>query len=91
MKNIPKFESESEEQDFWAKNDSTEFLDWSKAIKVHFAELKPTAKSISLRLPESMIVHLKQEANKMDIPYQSLMKLLINEGLERRKKLKMST
>jgi predicted DNA binding CopG/RHH family protein len=84
MKNIPEFKNETEESEFWLENDSTEYIDWQNAKSVSFNNLKPSAKSISIRLPEMLLSRLKQEANKLDIPYQSLMKLIINEGLERR-------
>ncbi len=87
MKKIPKFKNEAEENEFWANNDSSEFIDWSKANKVSFHQLKPTAKSISLRLPETMLYNIKQEAHKLDIPYQSLLKIFISEGLESRRKI----
>jgi len=89
MKKIPKFDNEAQENEFWAENDSTNFIDWSKAKNIKFPELKPTAKSISIRLPESLLLNLKQEANKMDIPYQSLMKILITEGLDKRRGIRV--
>lgn len=90
MKKIPKFENELEESQFWDENDSAEFVDWSKSENVSFSNLKPTTKSISLRLPEYMIARLKQEANKLDVPYQSFVKVLINEALERRQTTNIS-
>ena len=90
MKNIPKFENEIEESQFWDKNDSTEYVDWSKSENISFPNLRPTTKSISLRLPEYMIARLKQEANKLDVPYQSFVKILINEALERRQSVNVS-
>jgi predicted DNA binding CopG/RHH family protein len=81
LKKVPKFRSEKEESEFWATHDSTEYLDYSRAKKVLFPNLKPSTRSISIRLPESLIEHLKVLANKRDIPYQSLFKmLLIEEG-----------
>jgi predicted DNA binding CopG/RHH family protein len=84
MKNIPKFKTEEEESIFWSKTDSTEVLDWSKAQLAVMPNLKPSLKSISIRIPETLLARLKQEANKLDIPYQSYMKMLLNDGLERR-------
>ena len=81
MKKIPKFKTELEERAFWEKNDSSDYLDWSKAEQAVFPNLKPTTKSISLRLPESMLAQIKVEANKRDVPYQSLMKMWISEHL----------
>lgn len=83
MKKIPKFKDENEESDFWLNNDSTEYVDWLKSEKVTFENLKPSAKSISLRLPETLLRKLKNEANKKDIPYQSLMKIILAEGLQK--------
>jgi predicted DNA binding CopG/RHH family protein len=83
LKPIPKFQTEEEEQAFWAAHDSTEYLDWSKAKQVVLPNLKPTTKSISLRMPESMLNELKLLANKQDVPYQSLIKMLLRDGLNR--------
>ena len=80
---IPKFKNEKQEADFWQKNDSADFVDWSKAKKnVKFPNLKPSTKTISLRLPESMLNNLKIVANKKDIPYQSFIKVIIDERLK---------
>ena len=79
---IPRFNSEDEERAFWAKHDSSEYFDWKKARKVLFPNLKPSTKTISLRLPESMIEELKVLANKRDVPYQSLLKLFLAERIE---------
>ncbi|MBN8584307.1 MAG: BrnA antitoxin family protein [Ignavibacteria bacterium] len=82
LKKIPKFRSESEERIFWQKNDTSDFIDWKKAEKISFPNLKPSVRSISLRLPESMLNDLKVIANKKDIPYQSLMKIFISEKIK---------
>jgi predicted DNA binding CopG/RHH family protein len=81
-KRIPKFRNENEERDFWASHDSTEYIDWSKAESVTMPNLKPTLKTISIRLPEFMIEQLKLLANKRDVPYQSLMKMFLAERVE---------
>lgn len=83
-KAIPKFKTEAEEQKFWATHDSTEYLDWAKAKKTAIPNLKPSTKTISLRLPEMLLADIKQLANKRDIPYQSLMKLLLSESVARK-------
>jgi predicted DNA binding CopG/RHH family protein len=85
-KTIPRFQSESEEQEFWAKHDSTEFVDWQSAQKRRFPNLKPSLRTISLRLPVSMIEDLKVLANKRDVPYQSLLKVFLAERLERERR-----
>jgi predicted DNA binding CopG/RHH family protein len=82
-KPLPKFESEEEERRFWADQDSTAFVDWATARRRSFSKLRPTLRTISLRLPESMIGHLKVLANKRDIPYQSLLKQFLAERLQR--------
>jgi len=81
-KRIPKFKSEDEEQEFWSKRSSTDYLDWKNARTVVFSNLKPSVKTISLRLPEMMLEELKLLANKRDVPYQSLMKMFLAERIE---------
>lgn len=81
-KQIPAFKNEDEEREFWATHDSAEYLDWSKAKRAVFPNLKPSTKSISLRLPESVLVGLKTLANKRDVPYQSLLKVFLAEKVE---------
>ena len=81
-KRIPKFRSEAEERRFWATHDSTEYLDWSKAERVMFPNLKPSVKTISIRLPESLLNSLKTLANERDVPYQSLVKMILAERIE---------
>ena len=81
-KPIPEFESEEEEQEFWATHDSADYLDWSQAEKVVFPKLKPSTKTISLRLSESMLNELRLLANKHDIPYQSLIKVFLRERID---------
>ena len=76
---IPKFKSESEERVFWAKRDSADFIDWSKAKRARFPDLKPSTRTISLRLPQMLIDELKILAHKRDIPYQSLLKSFLTE------------
>jgi len=79
---IPKFDSEDEEREFWATHDSTDHVDWSRAKPKTFSRLKPTTQTISLRLPESLLEHLKMLANKRDVPYQSLLKVFLAERVE---------
>jgi len=78
-KKLPKFKNEAEERRFWEKADSADYLDWSRAERASFPALKPSLKSISIRLPESMVEQLKVIANKRDVPYQSLMKMYLSE------------
>ena len=83
MKNIPNFENEEKEKEFWAEADSSEYIDWKKAKKVVLPNLKPSVKTISLRLPESMLEEIKLLANKRDVPYQSLMKIFLSERIDK--------
>jgi predicted DNA binding CopG/RHH family protein len=82
IKRIPEFKNENEEREFWKAHDSTEYLDWRQAKRVVFPNLKPSTKTISLRLPESMLAELRQLANKRDIPYQSLIKAFLRERID---------
>ncbi|MBA2732205.1 MAG: BrnA antitoxin family protein [Acidobacteria bacterium] len=81
-KKVPKFKTEDEEREFWAAEDSTEYVDWTKAKRVVLSKLKPSVRTISLRLPESMLEELKLIANKRDVPYQSLVKIFLAERIE---------
>ena len=83
LKKIPKFNSEEQERKFWVKEDSVNYIDWGKAKKVAFANLKPSTKTISLRLPESLFDDLKTLANKRDVPYQSLIKIILKDKIDR--------
>ena len=84
LKPIPKFTSESQERKFWEKNDSTEYVDWSKAQRAVFPNLKPSTKTISLRLPQHLLDSIKSAANSRDVPYQSLMKVWLQEKVQGR-------
>jgi predicted DNA binding CopG/RHH family protein len=82
VKQIPDFSSEDEERAFWASHDSTDYLDWSQAKPTMLPRLKPSTKTISLRLPESMLNELRLLANKRDVPYQSLIKIVLQERID---------
>jgi len=84
LKSIPRFASEKEEQHFWEQNDSSDYLDWSKAKKVVMPNLKPTTKTISLRLPQHLLDSIKSAAHARDVPYQSLIKVWLQEKLQER-------
>lgn len=79
---IPSFKDEKEERIFWEKNDAADYFDLSKAKLVTMPNLKPTTASISLRLSQSFLESVKLQANKIDVPYQSLMKIWLAEKLE---------
>ena len=82
LKKIPTFKDEDAEREFWGKADSTEYIDWSKAQTLVLPNFRPTLRTISLRLPESMIAELKLLANQRDVPYQSLLKVFLAERIK---------
>ena len=81
LKRIPKFKTEKEERLFWQKVDSTEYVDWSKAEKWIFPNLKLSSTPITIRIPDSLLGRVKMKAHQKDIPYQSLIKEYIHRGL----------
>ena len=80
-KAIPAFANEAEERAYWESHDSAKHLDWAAAKKVSLAHLKPTTKTISLRLPQHLLDSIKVAANARDVPYQSLIKVWLQEKL----------
>jgi len=82
LKKVPKFKSENDERKFWAEADSTEYIDWAKADIITLPKLKPSTKTISLRLPESMLDEIRTIANKHDVPYQSFIKIVLKEKID---------
>jgi predicted DNA binding CopG/RHH family protein len=78
-KPVPEFADEAAERTFWEKADSTEYFDWSKAKRAIFPNLKPSTATISLRLPEHLLAAIKSAANSRDVPYQSLIKVWLQE------------
>jgi predicted DNA binding CopG/RHH family protein len=85
-KRVLEFRSEDEERRFWAENDSSEFIDWASASRRKLPNLRPSLRTISLRLPVSMIEDLKVLANKRDVPYQSLLKVFLAERLKKERR-----
>jgi predicted DNA binding CopG/RHH family protein len=81
LKTIPKFASEAAERSFWEKTDSTAYVEWKKAARATFANLKPSTQTISLRLPQHLLDSIKTAANSRDVPYQSLIKVWLQEKL----------
>lgn len=79
LKPIPAFKNEAEERKFWETHDSTDYVDWSKATRARFPNLKPSTQSISIRLPVNLLEQIKIAANKRDVPYQSLIKIWLAE------------
>lgn len=82
LKPVPSFATEDEEREFWATHDSADHIDWSRARPATFPQLKPSTRTISLRLPESLLDGLKMLAHKRDVPYQSLLKIFLAERVE---------
>ena len=80
-KKIPLFKNEDQEREFWSKNSPLDFMDITSVEQGAFPNLKPTMKSISIRLPEHMLEQLKILAHKRDIPYQSLVKLYLRREI----------
>lgn len=84
LKKIPKFKNENQERSFWNKKNSADYVNWLKAKKnLDFPNLKPSTKTISLRLPESLLNNLKMIANERDVPYQSFIKIILNEKVRK--------
>ena len=81
---LPKFKNEDEEREFWAKHDLSEYLEPEDLQKANFPNLKPTSRSISIRIPETMLYELKVKANKANVPYQSLIKSYIEMGIAKK-------
>ena len=81
-KTIPKFKNEDDERKFWANHDATDYFDMAAGKRMAFPELKPSTKTISLRLPEEMLNELKIMANRRDVPYQSLIKVFLKEKID---------
>ena len=82
LKKTPRFKTEAEERAFWEQHDSSDYVDWSQAESSTLPNLKPSTKTISIRLPEGLLHSLKVEANKRDMPYQSLIKVLLAEDIK---------
>jgi predicted DNA binding CopG/RHH family protein len=82
-KTLPKFTSETEEREFWESHDSDDYVDWSQAEIARLPNLKPSTKTISLRLPVALLERIKVEANKRDVPYQSLIKTWLAEDVDK--------
>ena len=87
LKEIPIHKNETETREFWAENDSTEFVDWETAKSVILPKLKPTTRTISLRISASMLDKIRLVANKRDVPYQSLIKSFLQERIDEELKL----
>ncbi len=81
-KKIPEFSNEAEERRFWESHDSSDYVNWSQARPASFPNLKPSTKTISLRLPEGLLDRIKIEANKRDMPYQSLIKAWLASDIQ---------
>ena len=84
LKTVPEFASEEEERAFWQQHDSSDYLDWTQAQQVVMPNLKPTTKTISLRLPQHLLDSIKSAAHARDVPYQSLIKVWLQEKLHNR-------
>jgi predicted DNA binding CopG/RHH family protein len=79
LKPIPTFKTEAQERKFWETHDTADYLDWSKAERVRFPNLKPSTTTISIRLPLGLLEQIKIAANNRDVPYRSLIKMWLAE------------
>jgi predicted DNA binding CopG/RHH family protein len=82
LRPAPAFKTEAEERAYWETHDSANRIDWSKAERARFPNLKPSTKAISLRLPADLLERIKVAANKRDVPYQSLIKVWLAEKVD---------
>ncbi|MDQ7049000.1 MAG: BrnA antitoxin family protein [Enterobacterales bacterium] len=82
VKTKPKFKTEADEKAFWEMHDSSDYVDWKQAYSILLPNLKPSTKTISLRLPEGLLDSIKIEANKLDMPYQSLIKAWLADDVK---------
>jgi predicted DNA binding CopG/RHH family protein len=82
LRAIPRFDNEEQEREFWSKHDSLDYVDWKRVRRAKIANLKPTTRTVSIRLPETMLEDLRMLANKRDVPYQSLLKIYVAERIE---------
>lgn len=82
LKPIPRFKDEAEERHFWETHDTSDYVDWSKAGRVRFPNLRPSTTAISLRLPVPLLERIKVAANRRDVPYQSLIKTWLAEKVD---------
>ena len=87
LKHIPKFKTEKKEREFWETHDSSDYVDWQNAESILLPNLKPSTKTISLRLPEGLLESIKIEANKRDVPYQSLIKAWLADDVKESRQL----
>ena len=79
----PRFRDEDEEREFWARHDVVDYFDWDKSVEGSFPALKPSTRTISLRLPQALLEEIKALANERDVPYQSLLKIFLAERVAR--------
>lgn len=87
LEKLPEFKTEAEERAFWATHDSADYVNWSQAKRASLPRLKPSTKTISLRLPEPLLDRIKMEANRRDMPYQSLIKLWLSSEVSASRRL----
>lgn len=87
-KKTPKFKTEKQERAFWESHDSSDYVDWTQAQAMTLPALKPSTKTISLRLPETLLNSIKVEANKRDMPYQSLIKAWLAEDVKQSRRIR---
>ncbi len=87
-KSLPRFANEDQERRFWARHDTADYFDWSRAVRLTLPDLRPSTAAISIRLPVPLLEELKALANERDVPYQSLMKVFLAEQIARQRRAK---
>ena len=88
IRRIPKFESEAQEREFWAKHDSTAYVNWRQAKRLRLSSLRPATRTVSIRLPVTMIESLKILANERDVPYKALLKMFLADRIKEERRAK---
>lgn len=79
--NVKKYKNEGKEREFWLKLDLDQYFSENDFESVSFPDLKPSSRSIALRMPEYLLLRLKERANELNVPYQSLIKEYIAKEL----------
>ena len=82
LKNIPSFKNEDEERNFWDSHDATDYFDFDNPVKLDLSQLKPSTEKVTVRLPKMLLDDIKMLANRHDVPYQSLMKILLAQKVD---------
>ncbi len=77
----PNFKNENKVAEWLEKTDFSEYFEPSDFKKISFPNLKPSKRLISIRVEDSLIEKAKEKAAKLHIPYQTLMRQVLHQGL----------